>query len=252
MIEITNLKIKFDNLDIIKDVNMKINSGDFVTIYGKNGSGKSTIIKAIAQINKYDGAILYNSRDVKKIPKKERAQIFSFLMQSGNDNLDMTVREYIKFGRTPYHNFLSNETAKDVKLVDDTIKMLELEEYENRIVNSLSGGEKQRVFLAMCLVQEPEVLVLDEITNHLDIKHQVDLLTLVHKICKEKGITVITILHDINFSLKFADHIFFLDQGVIKFIQDTKQKVNKDIVEEIFDMKVELIKHNEKEFVHYF
>lgn len=252
MIEINNLNISFGEKEIIKDVNMTIDSGDFITIYGKNGSGKSTIIKAIAQINEYSGIIKYEGKNIREISRKERAKKFAFLMQSGNDNLDMSVREYISYGRTPYHGLFAQNSIEEVNLIDNTIELLELESYSERIVNSLSGGEKQRVFLAMCLVQEPDVLVLDEITNHLDIKHQVELLTLVHNICKAKKITVVTILHDINLSLKFADKIYYLDEGIIKYVQDTAVSINKEILEDIFEMKVEVIKHNENEFIHYF
>lgn len=252
MITINNLKITLGNNEIIKDVNLEINTGEFITIYGPNGSGKSTIIKALADINKYEGKVLYNGQDIKEFDKKIKAQQFAFLMQSGDEAPTMSVYDYVSFGRTPYRSIFDKPTLEDYKIIDKVIESLELENYKERHLATLSGGEKQRVYLAMCLAQQPEVLVLDEITNHLDIKHQVELLELVKKINTEQNVTVITILHDINLSLKYADKIFFLDKGIIQYTHVKGEPINQDIIGKIFGMEIKVVKADEVEYISYF
>ena len=212
-ITIKNAEFRYRQGFHLKPVSIDIESGTFMVLTGPNGSGKSTLFSLInGLIKPAAGSVAVDGREVTSIPPQERARMMGMVPQISKITFDYTVEEMISMGRYPYQGLFSGESKSDKQTVDEVINRLELIPYRKRSIQSLSGGEYQRVLLARVLVQQTDVLLLDEPGNHLDLKHQTMLLNLLKEEV-HKGKTVIAVLHDLNQALFYADHGILLDEG---------------------------------------
>jgi iron complex transport system ATP-binding protein len=197
----------------LKPVSFEIKSGSFAVLTGPNGSGKSTLFSLINGLVKpVGGTVAVDGREISTIPSKERARIMGMVPQINKITFDYTVEEMVAMGRYPYQALFSGESKTDREAVDHVIDRLELAGYRTRSIQSLSGGEYQRVLLARVLVQQTEILLLDEPGNHLDLKHQTMLLNLLKEEVN-RGKTVVAVLHDLNQALYYADCGMLLKDG---------------------------------------
>ena len=195
-------------------VTIDIEPGSFMVLAGPNGSGKSTLFSLInGLIKPAAGTVTAGGREITSIPARERARIMGMVSQINKITFDYTVEEMVAMGRYPYQGLFSGESKNDREAVDQVIHRLELSEYRNRSIRSLSGGEYQRVLLARVLVQQTDILLLDEPGNHLDLKHQTMLLNLLKEEVSH-GKTVVAVLHDLNQVLYYADCGLLLKDGV--------------------------------------
>ncbi len=247
-----DIEIKYDNKPVLKDINFEIKKGEFISILGRNGSGKSTIIKALSQQIKLNkGKVLYLDQDIRKYKKKSLAKKIAFLLQFNHLSEDINVKDYVLYGRVPFKGIFKSLTKEDEEVVNKALKDTKLEEYSNRKLSSLSGGERQRVYLAMCLAQEPDVIVLDEPTNHLDLKFQFELLSLVKDINTKKNVTIICVLHDLNQAIKFSDSFILLKDNKIFKKGDLKEVITKENIKEVFDIDVLIHRNKDNIFIEY-
>ncbi len=246
------VKIKYEDKLVLDDISFDIKKGEFISILGRNGSGKSTIIKALSQqikVNK--GKVLYLNKEIKSYNKKNLAQKLSFLLQFNYLSEDITIKDYVLYGRIPFKSIFKPITNKDELIVNKALKDTKLEEYAFRKLSSLSGGEKQRVYLAMCLAQEPDVIILDEPTNHLDLKFQFELLSLIKDINIKKRVTIICVLHDLNQAIKFSDRFILLKDNKIFKKGDVNEVITKENIKEVFDIDVLIHKNKKNLFIEY-
>ncbi len=244
--------IDYDNKIILKDLNFEIKKGDFVSILGRNGSGKSTIIKALSQqVSLKDGKVLYLNKEINKYKKKTLAQKISFLLQFNFLSEDITVKDYVIYGRVPFKGIFESVNKEDEKIVNRALRDTKLENYAKRKLSSLSGGERQRVYLAMCLAQEPDVIILDEPTNHLDLKFQFELLSLVKDINQKENVTIICVLHDLNQAIKFSNKYILLKDNKIYKKGNLKEVINKQNIKEVFDIDVKIHKNEKNTYIEY-
>ncbi len=246
MIQIKNLNVHYGNSNIINNLSLNIEKGKFTSIIGPNGCGKSTIIKSIAGLipcNKNSITIDNKLRTAYK--RKEFSKKIAFLMQFGTSCTGITVRELVSYGRHPYTSgFFNKKNEEDESIIDWAIKKTNLKNYENKFLELLSGGEKQRAYLAMALAQQPEILILDEPTNHLDIKYQYEILNLVRQLNLEQEVTVVCVLHDINQASKYSDNIVVVKNGTLIKSGTPKQCITKDLMHKVYDIKCEVNKRN--------
>ena len=197
-IKLENFSAGYKNKIIIDLINLSINSGEWLGIIGANGSGKSTLIKGICGIIKSQkGKVFLNGKDIKYLSNKSISQQISFLPQGINSNLSISVNDLVALGRSPYKNFWNfNLTKNDKSIIEESLNLVEILELKDCLLSEISGGQKQRAFLALALTQETQIIILDEPTNYLDINHQIKFLQILKDLQLKKKLTIITVLHD--------------------------------------------------------
>ena len=238
VLKVSNLHVQINHKKIIRELSLSVAHQQFVGILGANGSGKSTLLKAIYQVIKpTSGMILFEDRELAMLSPIEKAQKMAVVGQFNSTNFDFTVSEYVMMGRYPHRKTFEQLTKQDENIVLDALKKMEMGDYINRRVSSLSGGEKQRIVIARALAQQPECLILDEPTNHLDIKHQLHL----YKLLKELRLTTIAVIHDIAFAYNYCDVIYALKEGGILTYGPPKEVITPTLVRELYGVEVELI-----------
>ncbi|MGL4946273.1 MAG: ABC transporter ATP-binding protein [Cetobacterium sp.] len=243
-IKIENLSFSYGGKEILKNINLDIENGKMIGILGPNGCGKSTFLKNIlGYLIPNHGEVIFEDRNAKDISKKNKAKIISFVPQKSNLMTNMSVENFVLMGRLPHlKSSWSGYSFGDLKIVNDTLKNLELEKFSKRIAVSLSGGEFQRVLLARALTQEPKILLLDEPTSALDLNHAVELLSNVKKLVLEKSLTSIAVLHDLNLAAMFCDKIVMMKDGIIKFHGTPEEVLTEKNLAAIYNLKSKIIK----------
>jgi iron complex transport system ATP-binding protein len=216
MIAVHDLRAGYGGRDVIQRVSFTAGRGQILCILGPNGCGKSTLLKSLARIIGYRGTVTLDGADISSFPRRELAKKIALLGQTAQIYFPYTVYETVSLGRYAYGGgFLKGLSPKDKGIIAETIKKLDLEDVQTRMINELSGGQLQRVFLAKTLVQNPEVILLDEPTNHLDLKHQAELLRSMKQWAAEHNRIVIGVLHDLNLARYFGDQAALLCEGTL-------------------------------------
>ena len=240
-ISIKNLSVSYEKNTIIENMNLSIPKGKISIIIGSNGCGKSTLLKTIARINKpKSGEIYINNKDIKKVKEKDIAKEVAFLPQGPVCPQGLTVRELVAFGRFPHQKMIGGLNKHDKEVIDWAIKETGLLEFKDREVDSLSGGQRQRAWIAMTLAQESEIIMLDEPTTYLDMSYQLEVLEVLQKLNKEKKITVVIVLHELNNACRFADNIIGLKKGKLICEGRPIDVINKETLQEIYGIDANL------------
>ena len=244
ILEIKNLVCGYVEKEIIKQVSFSAKEGEFLGIIGPNGSGKTTLLRSITGLLKYwEGEVLYNGRNISKIPLREFAQNVAVLPQILNINFSFTVQQLVLMGRYPYLKKFQSISKKDLDIAKNSMSLTDISHLTERRVGELSGGEWQRVLIAQALTQEPKLLLLDEPTTHLDITHQIETLDLIKKLNKEKNLTIIVVLHDLNMASEYCEKIIMLENGEI-YIEGTPEEVlTYKNIEEVYKTIVVVIEN---------
>lgn len=216
MLDIKNLICGYNGKNILNDINFSVNKGEILGIIGPNGSGKTTLIRALTRILKpYSGNIFLLGQDIHNMGYNEIARKVAVVSQEHESGW-MKVEEYALMGRVPYYDrFQLFEKKRDVEIAEKYMLMSGVHLYRDKFMQQISGGERQLAEITRALVQEPELLLLDEPTSHLDITHQVGILDLIKRLNSELNITVVMILHDLNLAGEYCDKIILLNQGCI-------------------------------------
>ena len=228
MLKINQLNCGYDGKIVVKDVNLHIKKGQTQCIVGPNGCGKTTILKAIANLLDYEGEILLEGQNIKHIKRKHLAKKIAFMTQSSDLYFPYTVYETVSLGRYAHSTGLfSTLSIREKEIVLDCIKRVGLEAEKDKLINELSGGQLQRVYLARAFAQEPDIILLDEPTNHLDLKYQIEILDHINQWTKEQGKTVIAVLHDLNLVQMFSEEVIMIKDG-----QVVASGLSKDVLDE--------------------
>lgn len=243
VLEINNLSYEINNKKILDDINFSVNVGEFISIIGPNGAGKTTLIKCLANNLKYDGAIHLFSKNIKDYSMNEKAKLIGVVPQEYSLPFNFKVNEIVKMGRNPYIKKNRGVSHSDIEIVEKSMLQTNTLKYKDRFYNSLSGGEKQRVIIARALAQQPKVLYLDEITSNLDIHNQLEILELIYEMNRLKGITVISIMHELNLASRFSDKILLLIEGKIEMFDTPSNVFKEDILSKAYNMEM-LIREN--------
>ncbi len=223
----------------LSGVNFKVPKGSFTGIIGPNGSGKTTLFKGITSVlPTLVGQAVLVEQDLKSMPLKTRAQHIAIVTQTV-DAESISVEEYVLMGRLPYYSrFQFFDTVKDVEIAHKYMELTDVLQYKDKLMTELSGGEQQRAAIARALTQEPELLLLDEPTSHLDITHQVRILNLIQRLNEEMGLTVMMVVHDLNLASEYCDQLLLFKKGEL-FMQGSPQEVlDFKIIEEVYQTPV--------------
>ncbi|MGG8383898.1 ABC transporter ATP-binding protein [Bacillus sp. R-CC1] len=229
------LETSYEKLTVFRDLNVEIQEGKVTTIIGPNGCGKSTLLKTMGRILKQkSGKVYLQGQDLHTIPTKEIAKQLALLPQTPIAPGELKVEELISYGRYPHRNNVNKLTTKDKEMIDWALDITKTSEFRTRQIANLSGGQRQKVWLAMALAQETEVLLLDEPTTYLDMSHQLDVLQIVEKLNKEHNCTVVMVLHDINHASRFSDEIIAMKEGEIVTTGSPEEIITNEVLKEVF------------------
>ena len=239
-LKLENFSSGYKNNFVVSNINLSVNSGEWLGVIGPNGSGKSTLIKGILRIiRSFEGNIYLKNKDIKFFSNKKISQTISFLPQQLNSNLMLTVRQLVALGRSPYKEFWEFDLNKnDQEKINQSLNLVDMYGLKDKQINQISGGQLQRAYLALALAQEPEILILDEPTNALDLKYQIKLLEIIKDLKLNSNISVITILHDLNLAARYSEKIIALKNGKSIGYGSCNEIINEKFIKEIFDINV--------------
>lgn len=244
-IEVNNLYFSYGEKKVLNDISFKIKDGESFGIIGPNGCGKTTLLRGLTGLCEIkSGIIKINGNLINDIDKKELAKQIAVVEQDGTPALSFTVEEIIAMGRYPWKKPFSSLTEEDYDIINESIDTFDLGYIRDRMVDTLSGGQRQMVSLARAMVQEPNILFLDEPTTFLDIGNQQLIMQFVRKWQKEKNITVIMVLHDLNLAAQYCDRLLLINQtGSIQVIGNVEDVIKEEEIESVYHIKPTMIIH---------
>jgi len=214
MIETRDLWVRFGAVAAVRGLSFRAEPGGWTALIGPNGAGKTSALRALAGLAAYEGEVLHDGRDVRRLGRRAVARLVAFVPQKPETPPALTVAEYVLLGRTPHIPYLGGESRHDREAAASALRRLELERFAERPLGSLSGGELQRAVLARALAQEAPVLLLDEPTTALDLGRQQLVLELIDAL-RSDGLTVVTTMHDLTLAGQYAERLILLDEGSV-------------------------------------
>lgn len=243
-LRVESITCRYDQTTILREFSLQVASGEFLAIAGPNGSGKSTLVKAVTgTLPVHGGRICAGDRDLRTLSVRERARIVAVLSQETAVEFDFTVEEMVMMGRLPHLHRFRGESERDRNVVREAMLQTNTYHLRDRPITRLSGGERQRVLMARALAQEPQVLVLDEPTSHLDIAHQVELLDLVRRLNRDRSVTVLAVLHDLNLAALYASRLLMIREGR-RFAEGAPDEVvTEENVAAVYGSRVRVLPH---------
>jgi iron complex transport system ATP-binding protein len=238
IIKAENITIARDKKIVLEEISFQINTGEIVVLLGSNGSGKSTILKAIAKILPFQkGNMQLFEKEFSSIDPKQASLWVSYTAQNNDFNLAFTVFDFVSLGRYPHKGMLPFMTNKDKDIINQALLTTNLLDKAQKNIGQLSGGEQQRSLLARALATEAPIMLLDEPTNSLDIKHQLEFFKLLYSL-RNQGKTILIAIHNVNDALAIADKILLLHQGKIKYDGPASDALLISKLEECFQIKL--------------
>lgn len=245
-LEISSLSVGYGSRVVLQDISLNIRAGEIFALIGPNGAGKTTLIKSISGVIPLTaGAVLVQGRDLQKLSPTQRATYLAVVPQARNLPESYSVWQTVLMGRTPYLGWLGRPTKRDEERVAWALQRTDTGTLAERRIGELSGGEQQRVLLARALAQDTPILLLDEPTAHLDLKHQSGLLELVRDLSHSNVLAVLMVLHDLNHVSMFADRVGLLVDGGLKAIGSPREVLSQDLLQEIYQVSLRVISHPE-------
>ncbi len=233
----------YDKKVIINGIDVVIPSHKISVIIGANACGKSTLLKTLARLIKpASGEVVLDGKKIFDIPSKHLAQVLGLLPQSPVVPEGIIVSDLVARGRYPHQTFLKGMGKKDYSAVEEALDIMGITDLANRCVDELSGGQRQRVWIAMALAQETNILLLDEPTTFLDIAYQIEILDLLTDLNRRRGTTIVMVLHDINLSARYADHIFAVHKGNIVAQGAPSEVITEELMKQVFRLNCAVIK----------
>src|SRR5258706_5814857 len=246
MLKIQNLSVYYGKRQVLHDIQLEVHSGEVVALIGPNGAGKSTLIRSISGVVPIrSGIIKVNDTDVTSLSSMQRAQQIAVVPQAVSMPPAFTVWETALLGRTPYLNFLGQTSSKDEAVARLALEQVDASHLVESRMDEISVGEQQRVLLARALSQDTPILLMDETTTHLDLPHQIDPLKLIKKQAREKNLTVLVALHDLNLASLFADRIAIVENGLLCVAGSPQETLTSEILRSVYHMQVHVIAHPE-------
>ena len=240
MLKVENMQFRYNkngNL-VLNGASLELKQGEIGILLGKNGSGKTTLFKNILGIEKpLSGKIQFDGEDLQKMKRRERARRIAYVPQHIHFG-DLSVMDSVLMGRVSYFGMKAGK--EDYEAVEKILADMQLQSFASRSAEALSGGEKQKIAIARAMAQEPKLMIFDEPTGNLDIANEQLIIEEAKKLAREKNISILSSLHDVNQALAFGDKFFFMKNGVVKY-SGGKEIVTEAVIKDIFDIDVKVI-----------
>jgi iron complex transport system ATP-binding protein len=240
---VKNLKFSYASTPIIENICMELAPGEVLGIVGPNGAGKSTLLRCIDRIlNPLSGSILLDEKEMKKMSQMEIARHIGYVPQTSARFLPATVFDTVLMGRRPHLGWRSSE--QDTEKIFEALKLLKIEHLAFHEFNTLSGGQQQKVLITRALAQEAEIILLDEPTSNLDIRHQLEAMDIITKLVKEKKISAIMAIHDLNLGSRYSDRIIMLKGGIIIDAGNPSTVLTIENIKQVYGVEAVVNEHN--------
>ncbi|MBB5610928.1 MULTISPECIES: ABC transporter ATP-binding protein [unclassified Janthinobacterium] len=242
MITVKNIHKSYGSKTVLSQLSVQFPKGQVTSLIGPNGAGKSTLLMLVARLlDPSQGEILLGDRAIAGMRTSDYARQVATLRQSPDFNLRLTVEELVAFGRFPYSR--GALTPQDRQAIAEAISFLSLEKLRHAYIDELSGGQRQMAFLAMTVAQQTQVLLLDEPLNNLDMKHAVQIMRALRRLCDEQGRTVILVVHDINFAANYSDHIVAMKDGRLVFSGPVAEVVTEPRLQALYELDFDIVRN---------
>ena len=239
MLSIQNITAGYGDHIVLDGVSLDVAPGEFIGLIGPNGCGKTTLLRVITGVlPARSGRILVQNEPLPRIPRRRLAGIMACLSQDLALDLGFTVREIALMGRSPHLPLLGQETRRDIDIAEEAMTLADVAHLADRPITEISGGERQRAFIAMCLAQQPQIFLLDEPTSHLDVGHQLAILDLIHRLNQQRRMTVVAVFHDLNLASEYCDRLLVLHRGRVEALGPPQDVLTADMVQRIYGAAV--------------
>jgi iron complex transport system ATP-binding protein len=244
ILDIKNLTCGYFGTPVLSGIDLCVNPGEILAVVGPNGVGKSTLVRAASgSLKPMKGNVIIGEEQLDALPPSRRARRVSVVSQALNLPEAFRVIDVVLMGRTPYLNWFAREGVGDHEIAMSALERTELESLAMRRIGELSGGEQQRVLIARALAQTTPVMLFDEPTAHLDLRHQERVLALIRSLCKENQLAILVTLHDLNLVARMADRVALLSNGGVHRQGKPGQVLQPDVLAEVYGIKIHVITH---------
>lgn len=244
MLKLEDVSLAYGRKTVLDNIILSVERGELLGVIGPNGSGKSTLVKGICRILKPTrGKVMIDGGDVVHMSRGQLARLMAVVPQSPNLPDTYTAFEIVLMGRTPYLGRLRFESKKDFDIAWKAMEMTRTQPLAERRMDELSGGEKQRLTIARALAQEPELILLDEPTAHLDINYQIETLDFIRRLCREQNIAAVTVLHDLNLATQYCDRLALLSGGRIHTEGTPQEVITSENIRQVYGAEVCVYPH---------
>ena len=240
-IGLVDLAVAYNGRRVVDGVSMHIEPRTWVALIGPNGAGKSTLLRAVANLVPYVGEVEIGGVPTAQMTRRQLSELVAFLPQRPVMPEGVTVADYVAIGRTPYVPYWGTESGHDREIIAAVLERLELTTLSGRHIDTLSGGEAQRVVLARALTQQSDILLLDEPTSALDVGHQQQVLELIDDLRSEHGLTVLSALHDLTLAGQYADRLVMMREGVVVSDGAAKSVLTEESIMMNYDARVRVL-----------
>lgn len=240
MLTLQNVSSGYNGIDVINNISLNVSKGENLCIIGPNGCGKTTLIKTISGVIPHEGIIKIDGIDINNMKRADVAKKIAVMSQISTIYFSYTIYETVLLGRYLHMKgrTFKEPSLKDKEYTDKCLKAVGLLNIKHKQINTLSGGQLQRVYLARTLAQEPSLILLDEPTNHLDLKYQTELILFLKDWSKYEGHTVIGVFHDLNLAMNLADNVLLLNNGKVADYGKTGEVISSKLLNKVYDMNV--------------
>ncbi|WP_248926701.1 ABC transporter ATP-binding protein [Paenibacillus hamazuiensis] len=236
------LHIGYGETTIVGDLNLRIPDGKITALVGANGSGKSTILKTMARIMQpQSGGVFLDGKSIHRLQTKEVAKQLAILPQNPTSPEGLTVSELVSYGRFPHQKGIGSFSPEDKRMVAWALEVTGMGEFAGRPVERMSGGQRQRAWIAMALAQGTDILFLDEPTTFLDMAHQLEVLKLLEKLNREEGRTIVMVVHDLNHASLYAHHLVAIKKGAVIYEGSPAEVIHPEMLREVFGIEADVI-----------
>ena len=241
VLSLEQVTVRYDGSTAVRAVSESAAAGEWVGLIGPNGAGKSSLLRAVAHLVPHEGVVRITGETTARLSRRRRAQLVAYVPQQPELPAGMSVLDYTLLGRTPHIGYFGVESAADRRLCIEVLDGLALASFAQRHLATLSGGEVQRAVLARALAQEAPVLLLDEPTSALDLGRRVDALELVDVLRRERGLTVLSAMHDLTLAAQFADRLVLLSGGAVVASGVPSDVLDEGLLSECFGVRVRVL-----------
>jgi iron complex transport system ATP-binding protein len=239
ILQLSDVHFSYGETEVLRGVDLSVPEGAFVAVVGPNGSGKTTVLRLASGLLRADrGRCLVAGRATQEYSRRDLARLVAVVPQESQVTFPFTALQVVLMGRSPYLGPVGFETAEDVAIARNALRETDAQHLADRLLNELSGGEKQRVIIARALAQQPRLLLLDEATSFLDIRHQLDIFRIVRRLNRERGVTVVMVEHDLNLAALLAERMALIQDGRVVADGPPGEVLSEANVEAVFGASV--------------